>query len=235
MTIKDIIRMYEREKEIHGEGAYKQVSKILREAKEIHKADFLKSKTAMKAIAAGKTPDHEQSWKSFKGKNLEKLIEHIVKGKVEKLGLGIINGNKLERTAGDKLPKGLSAVKRHLLVDYGKFGCHLPDVDLVIYHPGTFKVIAVLSSKVTLRERVAQTGYWKIKLASSEISKDIKVFFVTLDEDETLTIKYPAKKGRAIAEIDTDGCYILSSANVQESSVVKLFGKFICDLKKLLK
>ena len=44
----------------------------------------------------------------------------------------------------------------------------------------------------------------------SSVTKDIKVLFITLDEDETLSIKKPAKKGRAIAEIDTDGCYILT-------------------------
>ena len=59
-------------------------------------------------------------------------------------------------------------VKRNLLVDYGEFGAHLPDVDIVIYEPETCKVIAVISSKVTLRERIAQTGYWKIKLSKDK-------------------------------------------------------------------
>ncbi len=111
-----------------------------------------------------------------------------------------------------------------------------PIVDLIIiYDPKTSKVVAVLSSKVTLRERIAQTGYWKIKLASDEATKHIKVYFVTPDEDGTLTIKTPTKKGRAIVEVDTDGSYVLSETDIEESDKVKMFDKFIDDLKKLLK
>jgi type II restriction enzyme len=121
-------------------------------------------------------------------------------------------------------------------VDYGPgFGSHLPDVDIIIYHPKTCKVLAVLSSKVTLRERIAQTGYWKIKLSKDKVTQHIKVFFVTPDEDETLTMRIPAKKGRAIVEVDTDGSYVMSEKAVEESAKVKMFDKFIHDLKELLK
>jgi type II restriction enzyme len=146
-----------------------------------------------------------------------------------------MNGNALERTNSQNLSKGLSEVKRNLLIDYGEFGYHLPDVDLIIYNPSTYEVIAVISSKVTLRERIAQTGYWKIKLAADKATKHIKVYFVTLDEDGTLTIRKPAKKGRAIAEIDTDGSYVLSKATIEESNKVKMFGKFMDDLKEALR
>jgi type II restriction enzyme len=120
------------------------------------------------------------------------------------------------------------------LVDYGEFGSHLPYVDIIIYHPRDLKVIAAISSKVTLRERIAQTGYWKIKLSADEATKHIKVFFVTPDEDGTLTIKTPTKKGRAIVEVDTDGSYVMSETKVEESDKVKMFDSFISDLKKLI-
>ena len=51
----------------------------LKEAKEIHRLDFLKSPVALRAKADGRQPDHEQSWRAFKGKNLEKLVVHIIK------------------------------------------------------------------------------------------------------------------------------------------------------------
>jgi type II restriction enzyme len=152
---------------------------------------------------------------------------------IQNLGLKVINGNSLERTEGKNLPKELK-VKRNLLVDYGEYGCHLPDVDLIIYEPQTSKIIAVLSSKVTLRERIAQTGYWKVKLVSDTITKHIKVYFITPDEDGTLTIESPTKKGRVIVEIDTDGCYVLSETNIEKSDKVKMFDKFIPDLKRLM-
>ena len=222
MTIKDLIKIYKTKKEKYGVQAYRHISNVLREAKEHHKKDFTGN-------------DHEQSWRAFKGKNLEKLIEYIIADEVKDLGLEVVNGNTIERTNSANLSKELSLVKRNLLIDYGEFGSHLPDVDIIIYNPETSKVVAILSSKVTLRERIAQTGYWKIKLASDEATKHIQVYFVTPDEDGTLTIKNPAKKGRAIVEIDTDGSYVLSETNIEESDKVKMFDKFIDDLKNLLK
>lgn len=207
---------------------------MLAEAKEKHKSAFLLSKIAQKAVDEGRQPDHEQSWRAFKGKNLEKLIEYIIQDAVNRLGLTIINGNSLERTAGTNLSAELSQVKRNLLVDFGEFGCHLPDVDMVIYTPLTCKIIAVLSSKVTLRERIAQTGYWKLKLLSDKVTNHIKVFFITPDEDGTLTKKKPSKKGRAIVEMDTDGCYIMNENEVEESDRVKTFDKFMDDLKAII-
>lgn len=221
MTYKDIISVYENKKKIYKNDTYKYISKLLKEIKEMHIKD---------ALNRGIT-DTEQSWRAFKGKNLEKLIEYIIKDEIEKLNLSIINGNILEHNKYSD-NKELDLLKRNLVIDYGEFGMHLPDVDIIIYEPNKIKIIAVLSVKVTLRERIAQTGYWKLKLMNSNITKDIKVFFITLDEDETFS-KKPAKKGRAIVEVDTDGCYILTENEFEKSDKVKLFSEFINDLKKL--
>ena len=211
---------------MYGADAYKHISELLEEAKELHKKDWIQKPTPDK--------DHEQSWRAFKGKNLEKLVVYIINDEVESLGLKIVDGNKLERTSSNNLSFELSSVKRNLLVDYGEFGSHLPDVDIIIYNPKTYKIIAVISSKVTLRERIAQTGYWKIKLSKDKVTEHIKVFFVTPDEDGTLTTRMPPKKGRAIVEVDTNGSYVMSERTVEESPKVKMFDKFIEDLKKLL-
>ncbi len=221
MTYKDIISVYENKKKIYKKDTYKYISKLLKEIKEIHRQD---------ALSRGIT-DTEQSWRAFKGKNLEKLIEHIIKDEIEKLNLSIINGNILEHNKYSDNNE-LDLLKRNLAIDYGEFGMHLPDVDIIIYEPNKSKIIAVLSVKVTLIERIAQTGYWKLKLMNSNITKDIKVFFITLDEDDIFS-KKPAKKGRAIVEVDTDGCYILTENEFEKSSKVKLFSEFINDLKKL--
>jgi len=225
MKIKDLIKLYEEKEDLYGDDAYKHISELFQEAKQLHYNDWLKKPT--------KRGDHEQSWRAFKGKNLEKIIMHIIKKEVESLGLKIVNGNKLERTKSENLSLELSKVKRNLLVDYGEFGSHLPDVDIIIYRPVTAEILAVLSSKVTLRERIAQTGYWKIKLSSDKVTEHIKVFFVTPDEDGTLSIRKPAKKGRAIVELDTDGSYVMTKEPVEESEKVKPFDKFIDNLKKL--
>ena len=93
------------------------ISKILAETKPLHKKSFIGS-------------DHEQSWRSFKGKNLEKLIIFIIEEEVKELRLCVVEGNKLERTKEENLSNELSKVKRNLLIDYGEFGYHLPDVDI---------------------------------------------------------------------------------------------------------
>src|SRR3989338_2352432 len=227
MKFTDLARLYEEKKNKHGIDTYKHISELLEEAKILHKKDWSKNPTA--------NGDHEQSWRAFKGKNLEKLIVHIIADEVKALGLKIANGNALEKTKAENLSKELSQVKRNLIIDYGEFGSHLPDVDIIIYKPKTSKIIAVLSNKVTLRERIAQTGYWKIKLSSDKATKHIKVYFLTPDEDGTLTIKKPTKKGRAIVEEDTDGSYVLSETEIEESNKVKMFNKFIEDLKVITK
>lgn len=226
MDFKDLVNLYEKKKEKYGTDTFKHISPILNEAKKLHKKDWLKSPTPNK--------DHEQSWRAFKGKNLEKLVVHIVEDEVKSLGLKIVDGNKLERTKSANLSRELSNIKRNLLIDYGEFGLHLPDVDIIIYKPDTYKIVAVISSKVTLRERIAQTGYWKVKLGQDKVTKHIKVLFITPDEDKTLTVKKPAKKGRAIVEADTDGSYVMSEEKIEESDKVKKFDKFITDLQHFL-
>ncbi|GAH36581.1 unnamed protein product, partial [marine sediment metagenome] len=103
MKLKDLIEMYEVKKKKFGVEAYKHISKLLTEAKEIHKRDFLRNPTP--------NNDHEQSWRAFKGKNLEKLIAYIIKDEIESLGLRLVEGNTLERTRGENLSRELSTVK----------------------------------------------------------------------------------------------------------------------------
>ena len=129
----------------------------------------------------------------------------------------------------------LDAVKRNVVIDYGKNGMHLPDADIVVYNPKNYRVVAIISCKTSLRERVAQTGYWKFKFCQNGNTKHIKVYLITPDTDGTLTQKEPFKKGRAIAETDLDGAYVLTNENLEESDNIKLFGHFIEDFKQLIK
>jgi len=222
----DPIKMYEELKRKYGLNAYKHVSELLAEAKELQRKNFVENPSPQ--------GDFEQSWKPVKGNLLEKLITHILEDEVVSLGLRIVRGRKLDKSKSQNLSKELSLVKRNLLVDYGGFGSHLPDVDMIIYNPRTFKVLAVISSKSSLRERIAQTAYWKLKLYGDKATEHIKVYFLTPDEDGTLTIQTPANKDRAMVEVDTDGSYVMSERQIEESSTVKMFDKFIDDLRELV-
>ena len=218
-----LINVYENFRKKYGKQTYLHINEIFEEAKQLHKENWLKKPT--------KRGDHEQSWRAYKGKNFEKLIVYIIEDSVRDLGLEIINGNKLERK--NNLPKELSMIKRNILVDFGEFGCHMPDCDMIIYKPNSLKIIGLISCKTTLRERIAQTGYWKLKLLQDELTKEIKVFFITPDSDGTLVKKFPTKKGRAIAEVELDGSYVLRN-DIEESDNIKTFDKFIADLRNLI-
>jgi len=84
---EDLEKLYDEMKEEFGENAYKHISELLSKAKIIHKREWIKTHP---------NGDHEQSWRSFKGKNLEKLIQYIIADEVEGLGLRVVNGNILE-------------------------------------------------------------------------------------------------------------------------------------------
>ena len=227
MKLADLLRLYDLKKKKYGKDAYKHVSELLREAKVIHKKDWLKSPTPGK--------DHEQSWRAFKGKNLEKLIDYIIREEIEALGLKITTDKALD---SNTLTEELSRVRRNLIVHYGQYDI-VPDTDIVIYEPKDYQIIAIISSKVTLRERIAQTAYWKLKLAQDPVTKNIKALFVTPDEDGDLVKKLPTLnnnsrgfKGRIIVEYDTDGAYVLRE--VEESEKVKIFPKLIDDIRRIV-
>lgn len=235
MKFSDLVVLYENKKRQYGSEAFKHISELLEEAKVIHKKDFLRSETAEKAIREGRTPDHEQSWRAFKGKNLEKLIIYIIQREIEDMGLKIATDKELD---AKHLSEELSRVRRNLVVHYGRYDI-LPDTDIIIYDPSNYQVLAIISSKVTLRERIAQTAYWKLKLSSDPVTKDIKALFVTTDEDGTLVKRIPNEpgrsrgfKGRIIVEFDTDGAYVLRE--IEESDKVKSFSKLIGDIRKIL-
>ncbi len=224
MTNNLLIQIYEQKKSEYGEETYKHITDIFESAKEKHKSEFAENPKGR--------ADHEQSWRSYKGRNFEKLVEYIIVDKVKELGLATINGNILERKLERNLSKDFALLKRKLLICYGEHGCHLPDVDIVIYCPNSLEVKAVISVKVTLRERVAQSAYWKLKLQNQPLTEHIQFYFVTSDSDYTLQKKQNPKKGRAIVEHDMDGSYVFY--DVEESDKVKSFDKLIDDLKKLM-
>ena len=230
MKLKDLIEMYEDKNKQFGDKAYLHISEIFEEAREKYKQEYLASPKAQKLRTQGKSPDAEQSWKAFKGKNFEKLIWHIIDSKFRSdLNLSCIPGGWLGRK---RISKELGKVYRNLLIRYGQWSL-LPDVDLVIYEPTTCRVVGVVSCKITLRERIAQTAYWKLKLAADPLTMHIKGYFVTADEDGDLVkgMSDPSRN-RIIVEHDLDGTYVLR--DVAESEKVKAFPKLIEDIRRLV-
>ena len=204
-SFEDLMTTYEEYEKKHGINAPNFLSEILSKAKGRHREAYLRRKP---------DGDADQSWRAFKGKNTEKLIEMILRRELSKHNISIVNGNRLERSKEENLEDDEKEIQKLLSIDYGEYGRHLPDVDLIVYRPSSenteFVLLAVISVKITLRERVAQTGYWRLKM--KEKNNSVKMLLVTLDEDEVLTIsrEYTAK-AKAIAATDIDIVYVIAS------------------------
>lgn len=90
-TFEDLIQLYGKKKELYCIDTYRHISEILKEAKILHKKYFM---------TTGKL-DRER--RAFKGKNLEKLIIHILTDEIHALGLKLTSGNTLEQTSSSNL------------------------------------------------------------------------------------------------------------------------------------
>jgi type II restriction enzyme len=188
----------------------------------------------------------EQSWHSYIGNKFEKVIYSIIKGYISHkksedpifAGLDVLT---------EKEVKSNDILTRKLAVNYGEF-LLLPDTDIVIVDYNfedvwKSEVLAILSCKTSLRERIAQACYWKLKLLSSDITKNVRVFLVTTDNDDDFSImnereRYKGKhRNRIIAEYELDGIYILREdfREEWESEKVKRYEKIFEDITKILR
>ena len=183
------------------------------------------------SLDASLTGELGSSWCVSRGDTFRERVLHMIAAPIESLGLKVVDSGKLE---GSKLMLQLDAVKRNVVIDYGEFGMQLPDADIVVYNSENSQVIAIISSKISVRESVAQTSYWKSKLLESENTTHIKVYLITPDRDKDLTRMDPAKESRVIAEIELDGTYVLTAEELEESDKVKLFEHFIEDFKQVI-
>lgn len=110
-------------------------------------------------------------------------------------------------------------------------------VDYDFSNPWNSIVVAIISCKTSLRERIAQACYWKLKLVSSDTTKHIRVFLATSDNDDDFSLNEKGEKSRdrIIAEYELDGIYILRGdfKHEWESSKVKHYEQIFNDLVKI--
>ena len=220
MNFEDLKNMYLEEKKKNPDD-FNFVSEMFSEIKEKYKNE---------AINRGKDPN--MAWNSWSGHNLQKLITFIIKDFIQSLSedIGITNDNELSRK---KLSKELDRVRRNVEVFYDKHSV-IPDADIIVYDKNDRSVRIIISCKASLRERVAQAAYWKLKLRTSEITKNIKIVLVSTDNDKIFTYKdKDITKSRIIAEYELDGSYIFR--DIEESRKVKNFTQIFQDLEILLK
>lgn len=188
----------------------------------------------------------QPSWNSFIGHRFQGVIHAILKGYAKKLKDESQDFNGLEvLTAGEA--KSDEIIMRKLAVKYGDF-LLLPDVDSAIVwmdltNKWESKILAVISCKTSLRERIAQACYWKLKLVSSDVQKGIRLFLTTADHDNDFAIGDVGERfngrsrDRVISEHELDGIYILrEDFRVDwESTKVKRFERIFGDIINLIK
>ncbi len=184
-----------------------------------------------------------QSWNSFVGKRFEGLVHGLVKGYIQ--GTRKPKGFEVEVMTGNEVAKD-EIVCRKLSVKYGKY-LILPDIDSAIVlrcfsDPWRTKVVAVVSCKTSLRERIAQCVYWKVKFLSSVVLRDISVFLATADHEGHFLVKSRRRgydgmsRNRVIAENELDGVYVMRDDLDCDSTSekVKVFDQLFLDLAALV-
>ena len=184
-------------------------------------------------LRTGGDSEHGQSWRSWKGKNYQLLIEEIVRSTAARLNeqleqpLAVIGTAGLRRTDDDD---PLAVLRDGLQIDYGVYGRQHPNLDILVYRPQTFELVCGVFTKTSLRERVAAAAYWRIKCAAQPIARQAKFVLVTNDEDAVL--RTPRAKQRMAYSIvggEFDATYIPSQALV-ETPAVRRFSRFESDL-----
>ncbi len=90
------------------------------------------------------------------------------------------------------------------------------DADIVIYHKPSKRVVCVISSKKSFRERGAQSAYWALK----KEDRDYKYILVTPDNDNELfkpNRPYAQGKWRTILENEMDAVFVIDKGPLFES------------------
>jgi hypothetical protein len=183
-----------------------------------------------------------QSWNSFIGGVFENLVYYILKNYISQLNqkkgfknISLFTENEIDKN--DFLHQKLS-------IRYGPKERILPDTDLAIvdFYPfdqDKSKIVAIISCKTSLRERIAQACYWKLKLLSSDATKNVRVFLATADNDNDFILKQDGQRSRdrIIAEYELDGVYILRGdfKHEWESEKVKHYEKIFDDMVQIFK
>ena len=217
---------------LYRNNAFKKIKEFLSNQKEIfyeNKISELQNNGLSKEEAVIKT---RQGWVNVVDRSLEQIIEIIICDFCNKHKLKITNDKILK---SKNLDEELNLVKRAILVDFGE-NCVLPDGDIIIYKivEKRVKILAILSIKNSFRERYTETPYWKLKLAENNLTKDIKVFMITPDNDDEISfLGVNPKKSRIVMEYELDGIY-LAKESFDESDKIKSIDKLIDDLGKLL-
>lgn len=185
--------------------------------------------------------DNISSWNSFIGRVFEKLVYNILKTYISKISKDAEFQNLCVFSQSEL--KGNDYLFKKLSIKYGEEAV-LPDTDMAIVdcnfsNQWLSEIVAIISCKTSLRERIAQACYWKLKLLLSDTTKHVRVFLATSDNDKDFVLKKNGERSRdrIIAEYELDGVYILRGdfKHEWESKRVKQYERIFDDLVQIFK
>ncbi len=204
------------------------------------KIDYLKNKT-FELVKKGLDRDSahnraRQSWRTFVGHSLQSLLIFLLKEFFKNTNVKVLKDSELK---GKNLTKEKSLVRRMLEIPFDNYS-FLPDADIIIYNYDEknekVKIFCIISVKNSFRERGFETTYWKLKLMENKITKNIKVFMITPDKDDEITVikglRGP-KKTRIILEYELDKIYLVKE-NFEKTDKVKNIKTLFKDIKELV-
>jgi type II restriction enzyme len=186
--------------------------------------------------------ESSQSWNSYIGRVFQRIIYYVLKRYIAEISQ-TEQFNNLALFTEEEIDSN-DFLHQKLSIKYGKKERVLPDADMVIadyYHFDQNKsvIVAIVSCKTSLRERIAQACYWKLKLLSSDSTKHIRVFLATSDNDKDFDLDENGDKSRdrIIAEYELDGVYILKDnfRHEWESQKIKHYERVFEDLVNIFK
>jgi len=120
----------------------------------------------------------DQAWKTCKGSLYEYAVFRYMQNIVEN---DEVLKNKITVMMGDE---ALISHKEQIVIR--NWSDIFPDVDILIIEKETNSVIAILSCKTSLRERLTETAFWKRELEKTRNMTEIKLVFITTDKDNEL-------------------------------------------------
>ncbi len=120
----------------------------------------------------------DQAWKTCKGSLYEYAVFRYIQNIIES---NESLKNKISVIMGDE---ALVSYKEQIVI---KNWCDIfPDVDILLVEKENNLVVAILSCKTSLRERLTETAFWKRELEKTRDMKEIKLVFITTDKDNEL-------------------------------------------------
>ena len=189
----------------------------------------------------------EQAWHQYIGNTFEEMVYKLISGRISQLKQGNLIPESVNVLSQSQV-KMNDVVYRKIAIRYNNY-LILPDIDICFVdqdfaNPWNTSIIGIASCKTSLRERIAQSCYWKLKFLSSDITKHIKVYLITTDNDNDFSISEKRKthyngksRNRIISEYELDGIYILRDdfREEWESEKVKRYDALFDDLAKIFK